>query len=298
MQLISDSCIRRANGIKAIRINQRIRPANEIARNWSYKSLSKDSVPGINLYGAYELLKGKKSQPVIVAVISGGIDMHHEDISNVIWKNRNEIAGNNIDDDKNGYIDDEWGWNFLSDKKGNTVWVLQREETQVYKLWRDKYDRVDPARLNPTEKKEYEVFQEAKAEWQRGNKIANALKLVLRDSSAFFSAIEKLKNETEGKPNTWETFSAINPGDDSVIAAIQTGREYFFLPQQAGPAYNLLLNRRGAAWQRNILPAAERYVQFYDLDYDPLKIIADDPSNPYEKNYGSPYMIIEPDNSR
>lgn len=294
---INDSCPDRVKGFTQLKIVDRVRQSNEVPRNWSYKSLSKDSLPGISLYGAYELLQGKKSQPVIVAVIAGGIDMKHEDIKDVIWKNPKEIPSNGIDEDKNGYVDDTWGWNFLSDKKGNTVWVLQREETQIYKLFKDKYENADPKKLTPAEKKEYEVFQKAKKEWKKGYEIAEALKLVLRDSSAFFSAIEKLRNETKGKPNTWDALLAVNPGNDSIIAAIQTGKDYFFPPRQDGPAYNQVLNRRGQAWQRNIVPPAEKFISFYDLDTDPAKIIGDNPANPYEKNYGSPYMIIEPGNN-
>ena len=46
-----------------------------------------------------------------VAVIDTGIDISHEDIN--FWKNSDEIPGDNIDNDNNGYIDDVSGWNFL-----------------------------------------------------------------------------------------------------------------------------------------------------------------------------------------
>ena len=51
---------------------------------------------------------------VIVAVIDSGVDIDHPDLSNVIWQNQNEIPGNGIDDDKNGYIDDIHGWDFAN----------------------------------------------------------------------------------------------------------------------------------------------------------------------------------------
>ncbi|MDD5770523.1 MAG: S8 family serine peptidase [Candidatus Gracilibacteria bacterium] len=53
---------------------------------------------------------GKKD--IVVAVIDDGINLNHPDITNKIWTNQNEIPGNKIDDDKNGYIDDFNGWNF------------------------------------------------------------------------------------------------------------------------------------------------------------------------------------------
>src|SRR5580704_3958991 len=82
--------------------------------NWQNLDLKTDSVFGISTEKAYtELLKGKKHVTVIVAVIDEGVDINHEDLKSVIWTNPKEIAGNRIDDDKNGYIDDIHGWDFI-----------------------------------------------------------------------------------------------------------------------------------------------------------------------------------------
>jgi subtilisin family serine protease len=62
-----------------------------------------------------ELLKDRKSKKVIVGIVDSGVDIEHEDLKAVVWTNKKEIAGNGIDDDKNGYIDDIHGWNFLGD---------------------------------------------------------------------------------------------------------------------------------------------------------------------------------------
>ena len=81
---------------------------------WSHLDLAKDSVPGMSVDKAYaELLKGKKGVKVIVGIVDSGVDIDHEDLKSVIWTNKKEIAGNGKDDDKNGYIDDIHGWNFL-----------------------------------------------------------------------------------------------------------------------------------------------------------------------------------------
>lgn len=86
------------------------------AHNWGHLDLVKDTIPGMSVDKAYaEIIKGKKGQQIIVAVIDSGIDITHEDLDGVIWTNPKEIAGNGKDDDGNGYVDDIHGWNFLGD---------------------------------------------------------------------------------------------------------------------------------------------------------------------------------------
>ncbi len=88
---------------------------NELKR-WSHLDLIKDSIPGMSVDRAYaELLQGKKGQKVIVGIVDSGVDIEHEDLQGMIWTNKKEIPGNGIDDDKNGFIDDVHGWNFLGD---------------------------------------------------------------------------------------------------------------------------------------------------------------------------------------
>lgn len=52
---------------------------------------------------------------VVIAIVDGGIDFNHEDLKGSLWINEGEIANNGIDDDNNGYIDDIYGYNFVTD---------------------------------------------------------------------------------------------------------------------------------------------------------------------------------------
>ena len=80
----------------------------------------------INIAPAWQITKGKPQ--VVVAVVDGGIDINHEDLKESLWVNAGEIPGNGIDDDKNGYVDDVNGYNFVDDKG---VIVAQDHGTHV-----------------------------------------------------------------------------------------------------------------------------------------------------------------------
>lgn len=58
--------------------------------------------------------KEKGTKKTVIAVIDTGVDTDHEDLVDNMWVNSNEIAGNGVDDDNNGYVDDIYGWDFVS----------------------------------------------------------------------------------------------------------------------------------------------------------------------------------------
>ncbi len=107
--------------------------AEKELQRWSHLDLAKDTIPGMSVDKAYaEALKGKKANKIIVAVIDSGIDIEHEDLKSSVWTNSKEIAGNNKDDDNNGYVDDINGWNFLGDSDNE-----QLEMTRIVKKGND-----------------------------------------------------------------------------------------------------------------------------------------------------------------
>jgi len=84
--------------------------------NWGHLDLVADTIPGMSVDKAYsEIIKNKKGTKTIVAVLDSGIDLSHEDLDDVLWTNTKEKAGNGIDDDGNGFIDDIHGYNFLGE---------------------------------------------------------------------------------------------------------------------------------------------------------------------------------------
>ncbi|WP_201747930.1 S8 family peptidase [Chitinophaga vietnamensis] len=130
-----------------------------LPKNWHLLSYDTDSVYGTATEKAYkELLKGKKSTPVIVAVIDSGIDTLHEDLRGILWTNPGEIPGNGKDDDGNGYVDDIHGWNFLGGKDGGSVKEDSDEATREYYRYKHLYGNPDSA-LNK-DSKEYATWQQ------------------------------------------------------------------------------------------------------------------------------------------
>lgn len=58
-------------------------------KNWGHLDLERDTIPGMAVYRAYaEIIKNKKGQKVVVAVIDSGIDIDHEDLDNVYGRTR------------------------------------------------------------------------------------------------------------------------------------------------------------------------------------------------------------------
>lgn len=107
---------------------------------WHLLDQQTDGYMGISLDKAYELLKGRKSTTVIVAVIDSGIDTAQEDLRDILWRNEKEINGNGIDDDKNGYIDDVYGWNFCGAPNGENLARNSYETARVYHGWKNEFE--------------------------------------------------------------------------------------------------------------------------------------------------------------
>ncbi len=127
--------------------------------NWYNLDYKQDGIMGISTEKAYEFLKGKKAKPVVVAVLDGGVDIHHEDLKDVLWTNPKEKAGNK-DNDGNGYAGDVHGWNFLGNANGENVDQDNLEVTRQIRLYEPKYISVLPStKLSEAERREFVAYQ-------------------------------------------------------------------------------------------------------------------------------------------
>ena len=138
---------------------------SDVPRSWHLLDYDQDSFYGISLNKAYQFLstKNKTAQPIIVAVLDSGVDTTHEDLKKILWTNPKEIAGNGIDDDHNGYIDDVHGWNFIGGKDGRNIKKAADERSRIYHRWKELFNApdFDSTKLSNYEKEAYVSWKKA-----------------------------------------------------------------------------------------------------------------------------------------
>lgn len=84
------------------------------------------AMPNDSLYASRQWNMGKVSAPAawdrttgggaVIASVDTGVNRYHQDLSGKMWTNAAEIAGNSIDDDRNGFVDDSYGMDFVADR--------------------------------------------------------------------------------------------------------------------------------------------------------------------------------------
>lgn len=205
--------------------------SNEDAlKGWHLKDLRNDKLYGISLDQAYVFLKEKKlkSKTVIVAVIDSGIDTLHEDLKPVLWKNPKEIPGNGKDDDKNGYVDDVYGWNFIGGKDGLNVNEDSYEAARVYHRLKSKYEEIQsPEKLSEAEKKEFTQYERAKNNLQSSAAEAQMTLMLIGGMYGNALQADSLLKINFQKEYTGNVLSEYKPANSKVKEAKSTMMNLF-----------------------------------------------------------------------
>ncbi|RTY70333.1 peptidase S8 [Flavobacterium sp. GSP27] len=120
------SCATKKNGVYVLKnesISSGWRSLDSL--NWFHKVNKDQNAFIIDFIQVKKTSKSKvRNNNVVVAIIDTPLDTNHEYLKNNIWFNKHEIPSNGIDDDKNGYVDDINGWNFIGTRdNGYLVWV-------------------------------------------------------------------------------------------------------------------------------------------------------------------------------
>lgn len=246
---------------------------------WHMLDMGADGKPGVSANKAYnELLKGKQSTPVIVAIIDSGTESFHEDLKNNIWTNSKEIADNGKDDDNNGYIDDVHGWSFIGGKGGDVSWD-NLEFTRIYRDLKKRFGTVtDAASVPKDQKKDYEEYLKMDKQYQERWKEAEEQKAQFAMVMMFYAQAKETMKKAMGKEDyTLEELEAYEAKDEYMKAV----KEMMIADKTEDVAAQL------EEAQKHMAGMADYQL---NLDYDPRHMVGDNYNDATEKNYGNNHI--------
>jgi len=255
----------------------------ETPKNWFLLDPQTDSVQGVSAEKTYQtLLKDQPSKTILVAVIDSGIDIDHEDLKSVIWTNEKEIAGNGLDDDKNGYIDDVHGWNFIGGKNGNVdadTYELTREYIRLSK----KFLSIDTLKLNKKAAIEFAGYKKVKDKYLK-LKAKNEQQYNLYNGmyTNLTQSIDTLKAKLKTDELTPELVKNFQSSDVKLLFA----KGFLMnLYKNAGEDANI------SEYMGQLKEGVDYYkviVKYgYNQDFNSREIVGDNYSNLFEKGYGN-----------
>jgi len=264
--------------------------AQKPPKDWYLLDPEQDKVNGISVERTYkELLSGKKSTTVIVGVLDSGVDYLHEDLKDVMWVNPNEIPNNGIDDDKNGYIDDIHGWNFIGGKDGRNIDKDNLELTRLYRKYKSIYEGKSESDLKTKkEKEEFAFYNKLKSDYEAELKEAqmNYNQLV-----ALKEAIDSLINEMGGVEKfSIERLKQYEPKTKKALQGkfVLLSSLAKIESEKIDDKKDDILNQLTKQLKKGIEHYETTLKYHLNLDFDPrLEIVGDDYNNSKEKYYGN-----------
>jgi subtilisin family serine protease len=259
---------------------------NEVLKNWHHKDINLDSIPGISLDRAYqELIKNKKGKEIIVAVLDMQIDLNHEDLRKSIWLNDAEIPNNNLDDDKNGYIDDVNGWNFIGNKKGESLFNSNFIFTRVVKKFKNKFKSLAINDILNKDKKQFIDYQNALIEYNENLSIRkNNFKNFINWGKRYEVTKKILKEYFPNNNYTIDKLNEIKTNDSIKKDAIINMLDHIDYGQND-------------KWLKKNLKLQKLHLNFFlNLNYDERKLVGDDVNDINDTNYGYHNIAVNQDN--
>lgn len=268
----------------------------EIPDDWYLKDPETDSVQGVSAERAYStILKGRPSRPVVVAVIDSGVDIEHEDLKGNIWINEDEVPGNGQDDDKNGYVDDVHGWNFIGGKEDN-VNADTYEVTREYARLKSKYEKIEEKDITKKNRAEYDYWKEVKAKYERDSKFSrDQYDQYMQQYELYTNAFmtihycDSLLQKALGQPVTKSSLAAVNVTNDTIEFARQTLSR--ILESVEGDVEVSVFLQELAGYIDQLKEGVEHYetaVKYgYNTEFDSRTIVGDNYADVNEKYYGN-----------
>ena len=255
--------------------------------NWFNLDPEKDKINGVSSDRIHEdLLQGLEGEDVIVAVIDGGVDPMHEDLKAKMWINKGEIAGNGLDDDGNGYIDDIHGWNFIGGADGENVHHDSYELTRIVSKLAQKYENANPDGLSKEEKQEYAKYMSYEKDVDKEVEKASEKVEQFDQILTYIKFALNMSREALGdKAITQENIDAL---DDDKYAMVKGFFEQL-LPQLGGFEGNLdELEGLIVKDMEEALEHDKHKIDYgYNVNYNPRPIVNDNYGDLKERFYGN-----------
>ena len=247
--------------------------------NWYNLDPKSDKVQGAAVDRAYNNLLGNLTpqKKVVIAVIDGGIDIEHNDLQGKIWTNPREIAGNGVDDDQNGYADDIHGWNYIGNAQGENIDYENLEQVRIFRKLNSKYKDIRSAEnLEASDRQEYALYQDCKKRYEDKLKEYSDMSNMLTTFESNLNTAESvIKTYLQKETFTKEDLESIKSAPENV----KNARTYLLRLYKAGLTPKMI-----AEMKRDI----RGYIDYrLNPDYEPRKIISDNPEDLNDANYGN-----------
>ena len=252
---------------------------DEVAKDWFLKSPTKDNVQGVSIEETYStILKNQTNKTVIVAVIDSGVDYDHEDLKDVMWVNEDEIAGDGIDNDNNGYVDDIHGWNFIGGKDGSNVDSDNLEVARVYKHLKARFDGKTEADIKgKKDKAEFARYMRAKEDIESNLEEKNGN---IEVYGGIVAMIGKLKTAIGKDDISADDLKEFKTDDEELQRGLLVLENIMSRNPDLGEVEKELTN---------YVEYLQNSVNYnYNPDFDPRStIVKDNYADSYEKGYGN-----------
>jgi cell wall-associated protease len=259
------------------------------SKTWHLKDKNESGFYGISLERAYtELLKNTNpKKKVVVAIIDSGVDTLHEDLKSVLWKNKKEIPGNKVDDDKNGFVDDIYGWNFLGGKDGRNVTKDSYEGARIYYRLKSKFDNksIDEKTLSENELIELRNYKKSKSQIESQAKEASMYVMILKDIVAKLPYIDSILQKEMNKAEfTGDELEVFKPQTAEGIKAKSSLLGLYQQTRQMEMSNTRLVNELMSFYdgQQTKLELLEKGPENYRQN-----IVKDNYSDPLDRYYGN-----------
>lgn len=249
-------------------------------KSWDFQDLVQDTIPGMSVDKAYaEIIKNKKGRTVIVGVVDSGVDINHEDLDGVLWTNEDEIPNNGIDDDKNGYIDDVHGWNFLGD-----VEAEQLEMSRIIQKYEPIFKGKTLDQIPAKQKEMFATYKRARKEYDEDYEKYSQQLQQYQQIVQFVEQAHQMVSSKLGKEDYTKEELAAQQFTEPMMQQAKNGLMQMFEYEDSIPEFLESINE-------GIVDLTSRVNDNLNLDGHYRDVVGDDPDDINDTDYGNNNVV-------